>query len=152
VLKFNLDAVNAGTWFEFFTSHIDPATGDVVYDDPMPGHRVKIRSTAPFWEERIKNRKRERELAVNPKTKVMEKVSSIKELTLAESKAENDDAIDYSIVEFDNMVDSSGSVIKCTRENKLKLMRIPVFDRFYARCSQILRDTDGYLIEEEKKT
>ena len=62
----------------------------------------------------------------------------VPELSLEEGKAERDDAWDYAITGIENFKDSKGKIITCTRENKLALMKVPVFDRLVARCLQIL--------------
>ena len=42
-------------------------------------------------------------------------------------------------------------MIDCTRENKLKLMRVPVFDRFIARCLEMLANSGVKEKEDEQK-
>lgn len=128
-----------GEWFAFFGSHIDPVTGDPVYEAPVPDAKVQIRSIAPFVEERFAKRKKIFENVYNPKTRGMERISYYAEQTAEEAKAERDDLWDYAIMDFEGFKDSkTGEVIACTRENKLKLMKVPVFDRFVARCQQLL--------------
>jgi hypothetical protein len=130
---------DVGEWFPFFGSHFDPITGDVIYEEAVSDAKVQVRSMAPFFEERIAQRKREVEHIYNPKTRSMERITFFKELSVAESKAERDEAWDYSITGIEGFKDAkTGKVIECTRENKLALMKNPVFDRFIARCQQLI--------------
>jgi len=141
-----------GEWFQFFGSRIDPSTGETIFEEPTSDARVQIRSMAPFFEERIAIRKRSIEHVYNPKTRAMERISYYPELTLAEAKVEREDAWDYCITALENFKDSkTGELIVCTRENKLKLMKVPVFDRFIARCLQILASTGVKAKEEAEK-
>jgi hypothetical protein len=134
----DLDA-SSGEWFNFFSSHIDPVTGEPVYEEPVKDARVQIRSIAPFIEERMAKRKKSFEHIYNPKTRSMERMSFFPDLSPEEQKAERDDLWDYAIVALENFKDSkTGKVIACTRENKLALMKLPVFDRFVARCQQLI--------------
>jgi hypothetical protein len=132
-------STNEGEWFPFQNSKIDPLTGEPVFDDPVTDAKVQIRSMTPFFEERIAKRKRQAEHVMNPKTRQMERISFYAELSVEEAKAERDDAFDFAITGIEGFKDSkTGVVIACTRENKLALMKVPVFDRFFARCQQLL--------------
>jgi len=134
----DLDA-SSGEWFNFFSSHIDPVTGEPVYEEPVKDARVQIRSIAPFIEERMAKRKKAFEHVYNPKTRSMERMGFFPDLSPEEQKAERDDLWDYAIVALENFKDAkTGKVITCTRENKLALMKLPVFDRFVARCQQLI--------------
>jgi hypothetical protein len=145
---FELDKME-GEWFPFFGSHFDPVSGDVIYEDASLNARVQVRSMTPFFEERIAKRKREVEHVFNPKTRQMERITFFKELSVEEAKAERDDAWDYAITGIEGFKDSgTGKVIECTRENKLALMKNPVFDRFIARCQQLIASSG---ITEEKE-
>jgi hypothetical protein len=138
-----------GEWFTFRMSHIDPNTGETVWGEPMEGVRVQIRSMKPFFEERISKRERITEWKINPKSRANEKHTNFKELTLAEVKAERDDAFDYAIVGFEGFKDKkTRQVVACTRENKLALMTKDFFDRFIADCQQQL-DSSGVELEKE---
>lgn len=146
---FDLEANSQGEWFQFFSSRIDPASGDVIYDPPSGDARVKIRSVRPFFEERMAGRKLQHETVYNPKTRAMERISYSPPLSPEEAKEQREDSFDYAIVDFQNFKDSkTGAMIACTRENKLKLMRLPVFDRFVARCQELL-DASGIKDKEE---
>lgn len=146
---FDLDAVAQGEYFQFFTSRINPESGDVIYDPPAGDARAKIRSFRPFHEERMSKRKIQHETVYNNKTRSMERISFYPALSPEEVKAQRDDAYDYAIMDFENFKDSkTGELIACTRENKLKLMALPVFDRFVARCQELL-DASGVKDAEE---
>ena len=148
---FDLESAQ-GEWFQFFSSHLDPNTGEAVFEEPVADARVQIRSLVPFFEERMANRKREVERVLNPKTRAMERISFYPDLAPEVAKTERDDAWDYCIQELENFKDSkTGELITCTRENKLKLMRVPVFDRFVARCLQLLASSGVKDKEEEVK-
>lgn len=141
-----------GEWFKFFNSHIDPQTGETIFEDPVDNARVQIRSMVPFFEERLAKRKREVERILNPKTRAMERISFYPDLSFEEAQKERDDGIDYAIIGLENFKDSkTGEIITCTRENKLKLMRVPVFDRFLTRCFQLLASSGVKDKEEEIK-
>lgn len=150
-MEFNLDQ-SEGEWFAFFGSHVDLNTGEVVYEDPVSDARVQVRSIAPFIEERIAKRKRVVEHIYNPKTRSMERVSFFKEQTAEEVQAEINDLWDYAITALENFKDrKTGELITCTRENKLKLMKVPVFDRFMARCQQLISDAGIEVKKEAEK-
>jgi len=137
---FNLDEVT-GDWFDFFESEVDIKTGEIIYHDPKPGTgRVCIRNMAPFWRDRNRTRKKKAEFVRNPSTRAMERVEYT-DITPEQEATERDDAFDYAITGFENLFDNKGKPITCTRENKLRLMTIPVFDRFIARCFEIQQNT-----------
>lgn len=148
----DLKAAEQGEWFNFFSSHIDPVTGEPVYEEPVKDARVQIRSIGPFIEERMAKRKKVVEHVYNQKTRSMERLSYSPDLTPEEQKAERDDLWDYAITGLENFKDSkTGTVIGCTRENKLALMKVPVFDRFVARCQQLLASSGVKAKEDEAK-
>jgi hypothetical protein len=148
---FDLDS-SQGEWFPFFSSHIDPVTGEPIYDEPEKDAKVQIRSIGPFIEERMAKRKKIAEHVYNPKTRAMERNTYYADQTPDELRAERDDLWDYAITGIENFKDSkSGELITCTRENKLKLMKVPVFDRFVARCQQLLASSGVKTKEDEEK-
>lgn len=148
---FNLDQTD-GERFQFFTSTVDIATGIIKYDDPVGDAWVTLRPMQPFFEDRLSKRKKVTEHVFNPSTRAMDRVVSDKELTYEEAKLEREDAWDYAIVGFENFKDSkTGEIIPCTRENKIKLMRIPVFDRFVTKCFQELANSGIKEKEAEEK-
>jgi len=146
----DLKAVEQGEWFNFFSSRIDPVTGEPIYEEPVKDARAQIRSIGPFIEERMGKKKKEIERVYNPKTRGMERIPFYPELSAEDQKAERDDLWDYAITGLENFKDSkTGQVIACTRENKLALMKVPVFDRFVARCQQLLASSGVKEKEEE---
>ena len=141
-----------GEWFPFQNSKIDPLTGEPVFDDPVSDAKVQIRSMTPFFEERIAKRKRSVERILNPKTRQMERISYYEELSVEDARAERDEAFDFAITGIEGFKDAkTGQMITCTRENKLALMKVPVFDRFFARCQQLLSSSGVKLKEETEK-
>jgi hypothetical protein len=68
----------------------------------------------------------------------MERVGYYPDLSYEETKKERDDALDYAITGIRNAKWAEGTDIECTRDNKLKLRKIPAFDRFLGRVWQIL--------------
>ena len=147
----NLDATQ-GEWFPFQNSKIDSVTGEPIFDDPDSSAKVQIRSMAPFFEERIAKRKMIVERVFNPKTRQMDRDRHPEDLTFAEAQAERDDAFDFAITGIEGFKDAkTGKMIDCTRENKLALMKVPVFDRFFARCQQLLSSSGVKQAEEAEK-
>ncbi len=143
----NLQTGKDGSWFSFFYSKIDPSTMDVIYEDPIEdGPRMKIRNPVPFFKERSKNRKTKGEYVLNKKTRAMEKVVSELELTAAEKQAENDDFVDYVIQEVDGFK-LDGKEIKGTRDEKIRMMEIPIVSMFVHHCVEILQEQGA---QEEK--
>ena len=137
---FDLDA-REGEWFQFFTSRIN-SRGEVDYDDPAPdAGRVCVRSLVPYFEERQAKRKKKFEFVLNPNTRAMERVGFYPEQTPEQAREERDDAWDYCIVGLEGIFDGKWNEVACTRENKLRLMRLPVFDRFIARCLVLLSES-----------
>lgn len=148
---FDLDAQTQGEWFPFFESHIDEK-GEVVYSDPKPdAGRVCIRPIGPKIEEMQMGRKRKYEFVLNPATRSMERVSFFEELPPDQARVEREDLWDYAITGLENFFDAKGKEIEGTRENKIKLMSIPVFDRFFARCLQTLSSSGVREKEELEK-
>lgn len=150
MVDFNLD-VTEGEWFQFFGSYVDN-NGEIIYEDPVSDARVQVRNIAPFIEERMTRRKKSVEHIFNPKTRAMERVVFYPELSPDEEKREREDVWDYVITGFENFKNSkTGEIISCTRENKLALMKIPVFDRFISRCLQLLSNSEIKTREESEK-
>jgi hypothetical protein len=141
-----------GDWFDFFESKIDLNTGNIIYDDPKPGTgKACFRPSRPLIMERIAKRKKESEFVLNPKTRSMEKVEYYKSQTAEELQKDQDDITDYVITGLKDFYDSKGNTIECTRENKLKLVKVPVFDRFMARCMEIQMNASLKQKEKEEK-
>ncbi len=151
MVDFNLDET-IGEWFQFVGSRIDLNTGEVVFEDPSSDARVQVRSIAPFIEERISKRKRVTEHVYNPKSRAMERLSFYPDQTPEETRAERDDLWDYAITALENFKDKkTGELIACTRENKIKLMKNPMFDRFISRCLQMIINSGAEAKKETEK-
>jgi hypothetical protein len=145
----DLSNKNDGDWFTLRMSVIDQNTGEIVWSEPVEGHKVKVRSMKKFFEDRIDKRERVTEWKINPKSKANEKHTNFKELSIAEIKAERDDAYDYAIVGIEGFKDkTTRKPYECTREVKLGLMAYDWFERFFNDCQQTL-DTVGVEMEKE---
>jgi hypothetical protein len=130
--------VDQGDWFAFFESRISEK-GEVVYDEPKSdAGRVCLRSPSSMMEQLRAQRIRKFEFVLNPTTRSMERVGYYEELTPEAAKIEREDIWDYAIVDFTGFEDPDGNPIPCTRENKIKLMALPVFDRFIGRGLRLL--------------
>jgi hypothetical protein len=138
---FNLDKEEQGDWFAFFSSKIDQSTGEISYNPPEPdAAEFRVRSMASFFENRRKGRKKEYKMVLNPSTRAMERVGYFEDLPAEEATKENEDLWDYAITGIKNAFSASGEPIECTRENKLKLLEIPIFLRFMTRVFQMLTE------------
>lgn len=142
-----------GDWFPFFNSHIDLATGEIIYEDPKEGAaEFCIRSMGPFWDERRKSYKKEAKFVHNPVTRQMERVVWFKDLPPEEASKESDDAWDYAIVGMRNAKwGKNGDEMECTRENKLKLIKVPAFMRYINKVFQLLSGVASEAKEAEEK-
>ena len=138
-----------GERFPFFTSTIDPATGKITYDDPGDGW-VELRSMQPFFEARLEKRKKKVEHVHDPKTRSLQRITYYDDLSVEESKKERDDAWDYAITGFGNFKDKTGKIIEFNRENKMKMIKAPVFIRFCERCFEVMANS-GVTKEAEEK-
>jgi len=141
-----------GERFPFFTSTMDPTTGVITYDPPEGDAWVELRPMGPFFEERMSKRPKKTEHIHNPKTRQLERITYYPELSIDEVKKERDDAWDYAIVGLGNFKDKSGKIIECTRENKLKMIKVPVFVRFCERCFDIIANSGASKEEEIKNS
>ena len=127
-----------GDWFDFFESHVDMENEKIIYDDPKPGTgRACFRSTTPFIAAKMAEQKKKHEFVLNTKSKAMERIVYLEEISPEEQQKFNDDMYDYAITGWERFFDAEGNALECTRENKLKLAKVPVFDRFMARCLEI---------------
>ena len=143
--------VTEGEWFPFFSSKINPANGEIVYEDPVPDAKVQIRRLTPFWEEKAKTRKKVFEMVYNPKTRGMERVGYQKDETPEKEAKDREDAWDYAITGLKNFKDSKTKAeIPCNRKNKIALMANPVFARFFFKVQEMLDATS--VKEEEAQT
>ena len=136
---FDLAKDEQGDWFPYFDSHVDPSSGEIVYDDPKDGAaEFRIRSMAPFFDEKRKDRKKEYKMVLNPSTRAMERVGYYPDLPPDKAERENEDAWDYAITGIKNAFAANGKEITCTRKNKLALIEIPAFMRFILRVFEIM--------------
>jgi hypothetical protein len=146
-----IDLDQTGERFQFFHSTVNPETEEIIYGDPLPDVWVELRPTTAFFEERNKGRARKVEHILNPKTRQMERISYYPELTGEEQAKELEDAYDYAILNFVGFTDKAGNDIPCTRENKIKMMRVPVFSRFVMRCLKVIGASEAEAAKEEEK-
>lgn len=148
---FDLDKINDGEWFPFFESRINEK-GEVEYDEPKEGAgRVCIRDFSTIIEQQVGKRKKKSEFVLNPVTRSMERVTYFEDYPEEQKQRDNDDVWDYTITAWEGFYDKNGDVIECTRENKIKLMKLPVFDRFVGRCLQMLSNSRVLIKEEAEK-
>jgi hypothetical protein len=147
----DIEKGSEGDWFSFFESSVNEK-GEVEYADPKPdAGRVRIRSIAPFIEERQAQRKKKYEFVLNPATRSMERVGYHEDQTPEQTKKDRDDIWDYAIVDIEDFTDGKGKPILSTRENKSKLMGLPIFDRFIGRCLQLIASAGAQAKEDEAK-
>ena len=147
----NLDASDAGDWFIFFGSSINE-TGVTVYDDPLPSAgRVCVRSMTEKVKELLAIRKKKSEFVLNPESRSMERVTYFDDEDSAQTEKYSADIWDYVIVSWENLKTAKGEDIACTRENKIKLMRVPIFNRFIARCLQLIQSSGIVAAENAEK-
>jgi hypothetical protein len=147
---FDIDA-SQGEWFYFRNSTLDPNTGEPIFDKPEKDARVQIRSMTPFFEGKISAKNKAIEHVYNPKTRAMERISYIPDISVAEAQLEREDAWDYAITGIESFKDKEGNIITCTRANKLALMKVPVFDRFVALCLKTLAEAGVKKEQEESE-
>ena len=149
---FELDKAAEGDWFPYFKSHFDTSSGEIIFEDPEPdAAEFCIRSMTPFFEERLKKRKKEHKMVLNPTTRAMERVSWFGDLSPEESIKENAEAWDYAITGMKNAYASEGVKLECNAETKLKLVKIPEFNRFVQRVFAILNGEAKGRAEAEQK-
>lgn len=141
--------VEAGHRFQFFTSTINPDTNAPVYNPPEGDGYFTLRSMQPYFEAQNAKRKKVSEIVYNPKTRAMDRISYLPELSEEEGKAQMEGAYDYAILSFEGFKDKgTGSVIESNSENKVKMSRNPVVNRFLTRCFQII-DEESVVLEEK---
>lgn len=149
---FDLNKAAEGDWFPFFESEVDMKTGEISYFDPKPdAGKFCIRSMSPFYEERRKSLKKNHQMVLNPTTRQMERVSYYPDMTAEEEAKESEDAWDYAITDWEGIYSAPNVEIPCNRENKLKMIRIPMFMRFVTRVFQILDNEAVKLKESQEK-
>ena len=149
---FNTEAAEQGVWFPFFNARLNFTNGEFTYDKPEEGAaEFRIRSTTAFWEERNKGRTKEFKMVVNPTTRGMERVSYYPDLSPEEETKEKEDAWDYAITGIKGAKWENGTAIECTRENKLRLLKIPTVLWFFNRVFQLLSDAGVKADEVQEK-
>lgn len=149
---FHIEKEQEGTWFPFFSSRVIPETGEIIYDKPEEGAaEFCFRSMSPFFEERRKGRKKTSQMVFNPKTRSMEKVTFLPDLSPEEDAQENDDAWDYAITGIRKAFSGNRKPIECTRENKLMLVKVPMFFRYAQEVFRILDSSSVEKSEVEKE-
>ena len=149
---FNLDKEDQGDWFQFFSSKFDPATGEVIYDRPEEeAAEFRVRNMTPFWEERYRGRKKDYKMVHNPVSRQMERVGYYEDLPPEQAQKESDDAWDYAITGIKNAFSAPDVPIECTRENKLRLLDMPVFVRFINRVFQVISEAGVKQKEDSEK-
>jgi len=152
-VEIDFESVEDGVWFPFQNSHLNKETDEWVFDEPIAkenGPRVKVRLIFPFVKKRFAERKKEVEYKLNTKTRKMDRDVHYKELTPEEEQKATDDTWDYAIIDFENFK-NKGEIIKCTRENKLRMMEVPIFDRFIGHCLKILEGSEAEEIKATEK-
>jgi hypothetical protein len=148
---FDLDAPVQGEGFKYFESIITEK-GEVEFLDPEPdAPTFFIRHPAPIFEEQAAGKKMKHEFVLNPSTRAMERVGYYPEPSAEQARKEREDVIDYSITGWTDLLRPDGSKIEVTRENKIKLSRIPEVNRFIGRCWAILLSARAKDREEEAK-
>jgi hypothetical protein len=147
----DLQSGKEGVWFDFFYSKLNTDTMEIEYGEPIEGGpRAQIRNPAPFFQARAENRKTESIMVYNKKARKMEKVTSEKELTPAERKAENEDMIDYMIQNVEGFK-LDGKIIKNTKKDKVDAMTVPIFSMFVNHCVEMLQEQSAKEEKEETK-
>jgi len=151
---FDIDGPLEGIWFPYFKSTIDEESGKIVYLEPEDDGEVLIRSIEPFVEKLLKAKKRNRtQIVHNPKQHRMEPVEVPEDVSIEQQIKETEDMYDYAIMDYKNLTNKKNkTVIEVTRENKIKLMNIPVFNRFFDGCQRILKGESELKEKKSQKT
>ena len=150
--------VQDGEIFPYQDSYIDEK-GDTVWANPVlnkdtkePLIKVGIRSMTPFFEERMMNRKKAVEHVYNTKTRAMDRITFYPDQSAEEMIEERDAAYNYAITYLEGFKNKKTKKdVDCTYENKIALMKVPNFSRFFTKCQQILDSTGIQTKEEETK-
>ena len=153
-MLFDVDGT-CGEWFTFIPSHIDENTGEVVWGDPIPGMKMKIRHWKSFVEKRAMSREQVTEYVLNQKTRQMERQFYFKPETNEERLSSAIDAYDYALMEIDGdqWVDKkTNQKIVLTRDNKHQLVsNNSMVDRFFSRCLRQIENSTAEQTEEAEK-
>jgi hypothetical protein len=149
-VEVDLDSIEEGEWFFYQNSYIDKETEEPIFGKPSPHAKVRVRRMQPLIQEKVLKRKKVAEYVLNTKSREMERKTHYKDQTWEEEQKEIDDMWDYVITGLECFKNKkTKEFLECTRENKLKLMMIPAFDRFIGHCLKIL---EGAEVEKAKAT
>ena len=151
-MRFDLSDEAKGEWFKFFLVTVKEDGERVFHKPEEDAGRVCLRpaSREIIAEAESKTMKKVSEFVLNPKTKEMERVVYYDQ-TPEQKKQENEMLWDYTIVDWENLLDKEGNQIPCTRDNKIKLMNVLMFARFINRCLEILSGAEDNKEEQERK-
>jgi|GEM_PF-1264025 len=142
--------VELGHRFQFFSSTLDPFTNEPVFDEPAGDGYFTLRSMQPFFESQNGKRKKVAEIVFNPKIRAMERITYLPELSEEESRDQMEAAWDWAIVDFEGFKDkATKQVIPVTRENKVKMTKNPVIQRFLSKCFKTI-DEESVVAEEKQ--
>jgi hypothetical protein len=151
-MRFDVSGEVQGEWFSFFRSETKE-DGTIAYLDPeADAGKVCLRIADSDMVEKIQTetRKKVSEMVRNPSTRAMERVVYFDQ-TPAQEKREREMIWDHAIQDWKGILDTNGKEIPCTLENKLKLMSIPQFARFVARCLQLITGANAQTTEGAEK-
>jgi len=150
-MLFNLDEGN-GTWFDFQESTVD-AEGVITFLPVKEGAgSVCVRQAdADFFEKlNKKTRKKDVRFIPNPaRNNTLQRVEDSVVLD-GKDKEEREALQDHWIVDFKDLRGADKQLIACTKENKIKLMKLGVFRRFIDECHRRI-SSDGGMIKEENE-
>ena len=79
----------------------------------------------------------------------MDRIVSFDPINEAAETEERESLWDHCIVDFVNFKDKTGTVIECTKPNKIKLMKNPMFMRFFNKCLKDLSSSSGAVLKAE---
>lgn len=151
----DLESVDLGEWFSFRNSHFDQKSGEWIFEEPIMGKngpKVRVRRLQPFLQERMNKRKKVAEHVLNPKSRSMERIAYFPELSEEAAQKEMDDTWDHAITDFVNFKNKkTDEIIECTRENKLIMIKVPVFNRFIGNCLELLEGSEEKKAKDAEK-
>lgn len=148
-MLFNIDQ-DQGTWFEFQESTVD-AEGVVTFLPAKEGAgRMCIRQADAEFFDALYKKTRKRVVEVRPNPANRNKLERLDEMDIIAGKEaeEREALIDYWIVDFADFKGPDRRPIPCTKENKVKLMKLGAVRRFVDECHRRIT-SDGGLIKEQ---
>jgi len=148
-MRFDIEKINTGSWFDFFSSEVDD-DGNVNYFEPEKNAgKIQVRVIDPETLESIQKKTRTEhvEFKNNKKTRQLERLVYYTQ-TDQQKKDEREAIWDHALPSWQGMLDAKGNEIPCTLENKMKMMSIPIFARCVARCLELV----GIYESSDKKT